>query len=72
MTGQMTNLFGGQTVNVFINYSGSGPAIQSLTQRTPVSFFASATQGDTNLASSPVDIGFSIVYQRTTPIPRRC
>lgn len=69
MTGQMTNLFGGQTVNVFINYSGSGPAIQSLTQRTPVSFFASATQGDTNLASSPVDIGFSIVYQKDYPYP---
>ena len=69
MTGQMTGIFGSQTVNVFINYSGSGPAIQSLTQSTPVSFFSSATQGVTNLLSSPVDIGFSIVYQSDYPYP---
>jgi hypothetical protein len=56
MTGQMQGIFGNQTVNIFIDYSGSGPAIQSLALSTPVSFFASATQGVTNTLSSPVDI----------------
>jgi hypothetical protein len=69
MTGQMQGIFGSQTVNIFINYSGSGPAIQSLALNTPVSFFASATQGVTNTLSSPVDIGFSIVYQKDYPYP---
>jgi hypothetical protein len=69
LTGQMTEMFGAQTVNLFINYSGSGPAIQSLAQNTPVSFFASATQGVTNTVSSPVDIGFSIVFQKDYPYP---
>ncbi|HEV8542432.1 MAG TPA: hypothetical protein VGR78_08570, partial [Verrucomicrobiae bacterium] len=67
--GQMNALFGNQTVNVFISYSGSGPAIQSLTQNTPVTFFASATQGVTNLISAPVDVGFSIVFQKDYPYP---
>jgi hypothetical protein len=69
LTGQMNNLFGSQTVNVFINYSGSGPAIQSLTQNSPVSFFASATQDVTNLVQSPIDVGFSIVFQKDYPYP---
>jgi hypothetical protein len=66
-SGQMTNLFGNQTVNISINYSGSGPALQSLAQNTSVSFFSSAVQGNTNLTQSPIDIGFSIVYQKDYP-----
>ncbi len=69
MTGKMNGLFGDQTVNVFINYSGSGPAIQSLTQNSSVSFFGSATQGITNLIQAPIDVGFSIVFQRDYPYP---
>ena len=68
-TGQMTNLFGNQTVTVSIDYSGSGPALQSLAQNTSVSFFSSAKQGNTNLIYSPIDIGFSIVYQSDYPYP---
>lgn len=69
LTGQMTDLFGSQSVTTFINYSGSGPAIQSLTQNTPVSFFATAIPGDTNQYLSPIDVGFSVVFQRDYPYP---
>lgn len=67
LSGQMTNLFGNQTVTVFINYNGSGPAIQSLTQNTPISFFATATPGTTNPVAMPIDVGFSVVFQRDFP-----
>lgn len=67
LAGQMTNLFGNQTVTVFVNYNGSGPAIQSLTQNTPISFFASATPGITNPVTSAIDVGFSVVFQRDFP-----
>ncbi|MCC7375545.1 MAG: hypothetical protein IT581_12890 [Verrucomicrobiales bacterium] len=69
LTGQMAGLFGNQTVTVFINYNGSGPAIQSLTQNTPISFFATATQGNTNPVTMPIDVGFSVVFQRDFPYP---
>ncbi len=68
-TGQMTNLFGNQTVNISIDYSGSGPALQSLAQNTSVSFYSTASQGNTNMIQSPIDIGFSIVYQKDYPYP---
>jgi hypothetical protein len=72
MTGQMTNLFGSQTVNVYVDWSGSGPAIQSLTGNGTVNFYASATQGVTNLVAASVDVGGSVVYQDdysyTTPV----
>jgi len=67
MTGQMTNLFGNQTVNIFVNWSGSGPAIQSLTGNGTVNFYVSAIQGVTNLVAAPVDVGGSVVYQSDYP-----
>jgi hypothetical protein len=69
MTGQMTNLFGSQTVNVYVNWSGSGPAIQSLTGNGTVSFYSSATQGVTNMVAANVDVGGSVVYQSDYPYP---
>jgi len=69
MTGQMTNLFGSQTVNVYVNWSGSGPAIQSLTGNGTVSFYSSAIQGVTNMATANVDVGGSVVYQSDYPYP---
>jgi hypothetical protein len=69
MTGQMTNLFGLQTVNVFVNWSGSGPAIQSLTGNGPVSFYASPIQGVTTMVSANVDVGGAVVYQSDYPYP---
>jgi len=67
MTGLMTNLFGSQTVNVYVNWSGSGPAIQSLTGNGKVNFYSSATQGVTNLVAASVDVGGSVVYQSDYP-----
>jgi len=67
MTGQMTNLFGSQTVNVYVDWSGSGPAIQSLTGNGTVNFYASTTQGVTNLVPATVDVGGSVVYQSDYP-----
>jgi len=69
MTGTMPGLFGSQTVNVYVNWSGSGPAIQSLTGNGTVNFYASATQGDTNLVTASVDVGGSVVYQADYPYP---
>lgn len=69
MTGQMTNLFGSQTVTIYVNWSGSGNAIQSLTGNGMVSFFASPMQGVTNLVSAQVDVGGSVVYQSDYPYP---
>jgi hypothetical protein len=67
MTGQMTRLFGSQIVNVYVNWSGSGNAIQSLTGNGTVNFYASATQGVTNLVAAAVDVGGSVVYQSDYP-----
>jgi hypothetical protein len=69
MTGLMTNLFGSQVVNVYVNWSGSGPAIQSLTGNGTVSFYASATQNITNMITAQVDVGGSVVYQSDYPYP---
>jgi hypothetical protein len=69
MTGLMTNLFGSQTVNIYVNWSGSGPAIQSLTGNGTVNFYASAAQGNTNMAAANVDVGGSVVYQSDYPYP---
>lgn len=69
LSGQMKSLFGDQTVTLLVNYSGSGPAIQSLTQNTPIPYLASATPGATNLITAPADLGFSVVFQRDYPYP---
>jgi hypothetical protein len=67
MTGQITNLFGSQTVTIYVNWSGSGPAIQSLTGNGTVNFYASPIQGVTNLVPAAVDVGGSVVYQNDYP-----
>ena len=69
MTGLITNLFGSQTVTVYVNWSGSGNAIESLTGNGTVPFYGSATQGVTNLVSAAVDIAGSVVYQSDYPYP---
>lgn len=66
-TGQMTQLFGAQTVTLYVNYNGSGAALQSLAQGTPVSYLATPTPGDTNQAPHATDVGFSVVFQRDYP-----
>ena len=67
MTGKMTSLFGSQTVNVYVNWSGSGPAIQSLTGNGTVNFCSSPIQGVTNMVAANVDVGGSVVYQSDYP-----
>jgi hypothetical protein len=69
MTGQMTSLFGSQIVTIYVNWSGSGPAIQSLTGNGSVSFYSSATQGVTNMVAATVDVGGSVVYQSDYQYP---
>lgn len=69
MTGQMTNLFGSQTVTIYVNWSGSGPAIQSLTGNGTVNFYSSAAQNNTNMVAANVDVGGSVVYQSDYPYP---
>ena len=69
MTGLITNLFGQQTVTVYVNYSGSGNAIQSLTGNGTVPFYSSATPGVTNMNNANVDIAGSVVYQSDYPYP---
>jgi len=69
MTGEMVGLFGSQTVNVYVNWSGSGAAIQSLTGNGTVNFYSSATQGNTNMVAANVDVGGSVVYQSDYPYP---
>jgi hypothetical protein len=69
MTGTMPSLFGSQTVTVYVTWNGSGPAIQSLTGNGPCNFFASATQGVTNLVSANVDVGFAVVFQSDYAYP---
>lgn len=63
MTGTMPGLFGSQTVNIYVTWSGSGNAIQSVTGNGPCTFFASATQGVTNQISVNADIACSVVFQ---------
>jgi hypothetical protein len=69
MQGTMPNLFGSQTVTVFVNWNGSGSAIASMTGNGQSSFFASPVQGNTNQISSAVDIGFSVVFQSDFSYP---
>jgi hypothetical protein len=69
MTGQMTNLFGSQTVNIYVDWSGSGPAIQSLTGNGTVSFYSSPTNGVTNMVPATVDVAGSVVYQSDYAYP---
>ncbi len=66
-TGQMKSLFGSQTVTLFINYNGSGAAIQSLVSGAPIPYLATAIPGDTNQVVRGTDIGFSVVFQRDYP-----
>jgi len=69
MSGTMTNLFGSQTVNVYVNWNGSGSAIQSLTGNGACNFYSSATQGVTNLVAADVNVGFAVVFQSDYSYP---
>ena len=65
-TGQITNVFGGQTVTIRAYYNGAVAGVQDLTQNRNVSYLASSTQGDTNTANYQSDIAFSSVFQAST------
>ena len=69
ITGTMPNLFGSQTVTVYVTWNGSGAAIQSLTGNGTCNFFASTSQGNTNLVAASADIGFAVVYQSDYAYP---
>jgi hypothetical protein len=66
-TGTIPALFGGQTVTIRANYSGSVEGIQSLTANLNEVFFASATPGVTTLVTNKADLAFSDVFQESTP-----
>ena len=65
----MPNLFGSQTVTVYVTWNDSGAAIQSLTGNGTCNFFASTSQGNTNLVAASADIGFAVVYQSDYAYP---
>ena len=72
MTGQMTNLFGSQTVTIYVNWSGSGPAIQSLTGNGTVNFYASPSRGSPIWLPPPWMWAARWCIKVTTLMPRRC
>jgi len=47
-------------VTVYVNWNGSGAAIQSLTGNGTCNFFSSATQGVTNLVAANADVSFAV------------
>jgi hypothetical protein len=67
--GTMPNLFGSQMVTVYVNWNGSGAAIQSLTGNGTCNFFSSATQGVTNLVAANADVSFAVVFQSDYAYP---
>jgi len=66
-TGQITNLFGGQTVTIHAYFNGAVAGIQDLTANRDVSFFATATPSDTNTVPLKSDLAFGSVFQQSTP-----
>ena len=66
-SGTIPALFGGQTVTIRAFYNGAVAGLQDLTQNRNVSFLATSTAGDTNTVNLQSDLGFSSVYQRSTP-----
>jgi hypothetical protein len=65
-SGTIPALYGGQTVVVRANYSGSVEGIQSVTQGLNDTFLASANAGDTATITGQADFAFSDVFQDTT------
>jgi hypothetical protein len=65
-TGQITNLFGNQTVTIRAFYNGAVAGVQDLTQNRNVAFLASSTQGDTATVNLQSDLAFSSVFQQAT------
>ncbi len=68
-TGQITNLFGNQTVTVRSFYNGAVAGVQDLTQNRNVAFLASATPGDTATVNLQSDLAFSSIFQQATEFP---
>jgi len=66
-TGTIPSVFGPQTVTVRAFYNGAVAGIQDLTQNRNVNFLSSSTPGDTNTVNLQADIGFSSVFQASTP-----
>jgi hypothetical protein len=64
--GQITNLFGSQSVTVRAYYNGAVAGVQDLTQNRNVSYLSSTTPGDTNTVNFQSDIAFSSVFQAST------
>lgn len=65
-TGQITNLFGSQTVTIRANYNGAVAGIQDLVQNRNVSYRNFSTPGDTNLINLPSDLAYGSVFQAST------
>jgi hypothetical protein len=65
-TGQITNLFGNQTVTVRAFYNGAVAGVQDLAQNRNVAFLASSTQGDTTTVNLQSDLAFSSIFQQAT------
>ncbi len=65
-TGQITNLFGSQTVTIHANYNGAVAGIQDLVQNRNVSYLSSSTAGDTNTVNQQSDLAFGSVFQAST------
>ncbi|MFO1511709.1 MAG: hypothetical protein U1F83_02160 [Verrucomicrobiota bacterium] len=65
-SGQITNLFGNQTVTIRANYNGAVAGIQDLVQNRNVSYRSSSTAGDTNLVNLQSDIAYGSVFQAST------
>jgi len=66
--GTITPLFGGQTVTIFCDWTGSAQGVHSLTANPGDSlpFLSSAVQGSTTTVNHTADLAFSDVFQLTT------
>jgi len=68
-TGQITNLFGSQTVTVRAFYNGAVAGLQDLAQNRNVAFLSSSTPGDTGTVNLQSDLAFSSIFQQATEFP---
>ncbi len=66
-TGQITNLFGNQTVTIRTFYNGANAGIQDLVQNRNVNYLASSTPGGTSTVNLQSDLAYSSVFQASTP-----
>lgn len=65
-TGQITNLFGSQTVTIRAFYNGANAGIQDLAQNRNVNYLASSAPGDVSTVNLPSDLAYSSVFQNST------